>query len=53
MWKCATSTTVPEFENAMGELNRLSNRVHDWLRAIPPKHWVRAHFSSILTPLIS
>nr|XP_043633287.1 uncharacterized protein LOC122604459 [Erigeron canadensis] len=45
LWNCATRTTLPEFQTAMEELRVADARVHDWLRAIPAKHWARSHFS--------
>nr|KAJ0212186.1 hypothetical protein LSAT_V11C400223730 [Lactuca sativa] len=45
LWKCATCTTIPQFNNAMEELKKLNSEAYDWLNSIPPKHWSRSHFS--------
>ena len=45
VWKCATRTTLREFEEAMEELKAYDAAAHEWLRAIPVRSWARAHFS--------
>ncbi|KAI3807161.1 hypothetical protein L1987_23085 [Smallanthus sonchifolius] len=45
LWGCATATTVPEFETKMDQLRSYNNEAHNWLAAIPPLHWSRAHFT--------
>nr|KAJ0209902.1 hypothetical protein LSAT_V11C400164130 [Lactuca sativa] len=45
LWKCATCTTIPQFNSAMEELKKLNSEAYDWLNSIPPKHWSRSHFS--------
>ncbi|CAI9269138.1 unnamed protein product [Lactuca saligna] len=44
LWKCATCTTIPQFNSAMEELKKLNSETYDWLNSIPPKHWSRSHF---------
>nr|GEW65216.1 hypothetical protein [Tanacetum cinerariifolium] len=41
--KSATSPTVQLFEKNMEELRRINKEVYDWLKLIPPHHWVRGH----------
>ncbi|XP_076928165.1 uncharacterized protein LOC143592030 [Bidens hawaiensis] len=45
LWKCATATTIPQFEKAMTEVRVQDQALHDWLRDIHPKHWSKAYFS--------
>ncbi|XP_076908514.1 uncharacterized protein LOC143565425 [Bidens hawaiensis] len=45
LWKCATTTTIPQFEKAMTEVKVQDQALHDWLRDIHPKHWSKAYFS--------
>ncbi|XP_071700149.1 uncharacterized protein [Rutidosis leptorrhynchoides] len=45
LWKCATSTTVPEFKAAMLELKEFNGDCYTWLSKIPAHHWSRSHFS--------
>ncbi|GJV59271.1 mutator type transposase [Tanacetum coccineum] len=45
LWKCATATTVVEFEKAMDELKGYNKMTDESLRKIPPKHWSTSHFS--------
>nr|KAJ0215940.1 hypothetical protein LSAT_V11C300136200 [Lactuca sativa] len=45
LWKCATTTTVQQFNLAMEELKKLNNDAYEWLKAIPPQHWSRSHFT--------
>ncbi|XP_071714768.1 uncharacterized protein [Rutidosis leptorrhynchoides] len=44
LWRCATATTVPEFELAMNQLKEFNKDCHKWLTDIPPHQWVRSHF---------
>ena len=48
LWRCATATTVPEFEAVMNELSIFDNRAYEWLLKIPAHHWARSHFSGML-----
>ncbi|KAL7609105.1 hypothetical protein Lser_V15G13262 [Lactuca serriola] len=45
LWKCAATTTVQQFNIAMEELKKLNNDAYEWLKAIPPQHWSRSHFT--------
>ncbi|XP_052622270.1 uncharacterized protein LOC111919771 [Lactuca sativa] len=45
LWKCATTSTVQQFNHAMEELKKLNNDAYEWLKAIPPQHWSRSHFT--------
>lgn len=45
LWKCATATTIPEFEHYMSEFSFYDNKACEWLRKIPAKHWARSHFT--------
>nr|KAJ0227985.1 hypothetical protein LSAT_V11C100023200 [Lactuca sativa] len=45
LWRCATATTVPEFEHCMRECSNYDKEACEWLRKIPPKHWSRSHFT--------
>ena len=47
LWKCATRTTIPEFQLAMEEFKEFSKPAYEWLLKIPPQHWARSHFSGI------
>nr|KAJ0213339.1 hypothetical protein LSAT_V11C400157690 [Lactuca sativa] len=44
LWRCATATTVPEFEHCMREFSDYDKEACEWLRKIPPKHWARSYF---------
>ncbi|XP_023762311.3 uncharacterized protein LOC111910716 [Lactuca sativa] len=44
-WRCATATTIPEFEAVMVELKNYDIEAYQWLLKIPPHHWARSHFS--------
>nr|KAJ0224071.1 hypothetical protein LSAT_V11C200087730 [Lactuca sativa] len=44
-WRCATATTIPEFEAVMVELRNYDIEAYQWLLKIPPHHWARSHFS--------
>ncbi|XP_042752735.1 uncharacterized protein LOC122195219 [Lactuca sativa] len=45
LWNCASTTTIQEFNHAMEELRKLNNDCYEWVKAIPPQHWSRAHFT--------
>lgn len=45
LWKCATTTTVPQFHRKMEEVKRNNNAHYEWLKQITPMHWTRSHFS--------
>nr|KAJ0209959.1 hypothetical protein LSAT_V11C400177530 [Lactuca sativa] len=44
LWNCASTTTIQEFNHATEELRKLNNDCYEWVKAIPPQHWTRAHF---------
>ncbi|XP_071695576.1 uncharacterized protein [Rutidosis leptorrhynchoides] len=45
LWKCASATTVPQFEKAMLEMKGLNAACWKYLADIQPKHWARSHFT--------
>ncbi|XP_022019938.1 uncharacterized protein LOC110920000 [Helianthus annuus] len=45
LWNCASASTVPEFEKAIKAVLDKDKGLHDWLKEIPTKHWVRAYFT--------
>ncbi|KAI3677231.1 hypothetical protein L1987_86854 [Smallanthus sonchifolius] len=45
LWKCATVTTVREFQSQMEELKKYNVECYKWLIQIPPQHWANSHFS--------
>ncbi|KAJ9548454.1 hypothetical protein OSB04_020997 [Centaurea solstitialis] len=45
LWKCATATTVPQFQKEMEELRKFNADTYNWLKEIPPHHWSRSHFT--------
>ncbi|KAI3500877.1 hypothetical protein L1887_36704 [Cichorium endivia] len=45
LWKCATATTVPEFDTCMTEFSQFDRQAFEWLKKIPAQHWARSHFS--------
>ncbi|KAI3677529.1 hypothetical protein L6452_36793 [Arctium lappa] len=45
LWKCATATTIPQFQQAMEDLRMVNQPCYDWLKQIPPQHWARSHFT--------
>ncbi|GKC10424.1 hypothetical protein Tco_1007206 [Tanacetum coccineum] len=45
LWRYAFTTSVKEFEKCMLELKKMNPKAHEWLNKIPPRHWVRSHFS--------
>jgi hypothetical protein len=49
LWRCASATTVPQFEASMEQMKRLNVEAYKWLSKIPPKHWTRSHFSGMCT----
>lgn len=51
LWKCATATTVPEFNQMMREFSIFDEDAYEWLKQIPPQHWARSHFTGkIINP---
>ena len=44
LWRCATASTVVQFEKAMDALKTFCQVAHAWLSQIPPIHWSRSHF---------
>lgn len=45
LWRCATASTVVQFERSMDALKTFSQDTHAWLSQIPPIHWSRSYFS--------
>ncbi|CAI9283335.1 unnamed protein product [Lactuca saligna] len=45
LWRCASATTIPEFEHLMKEFSEYDKEACQWLKQIPPVHWARSHFS--------
>ncbi|XP_071700241.1 uncharacterized protein [Rutidosis leptorrhynchoides] len=45
LWRCASVTTVPEFEQAMQQLKEFDNEAFVWLAKIPAHQWARSHFT--------
>ncbi|PWA75659.1 hypothetical protein CTI12_AA115750 [Artemisia annua] len=45
LWRCATASTVVQFEKSMDALKTFSETAHAWLSQIPPIHWssIRIH----------
>ncbi|CAI9262009.1 unnamed protein product [Lactuca saligna] len=44
-WRCATATTIPEFEAVvMVELRNYDIEAYQWLLKIPPHHWYEVIF---------
>ncbi|KAJ0566482.1 putative transcription factor interactor and regulator CCHC(Zn) family [Helianthus annuus] len=44
-WNAASATTVPWFDHAMQDIKMVDQKLHDWLKQIPVKHWSRCQFS--------
>nr|KAJ0201404.1 hypothetical protein LSAT_V11C600321720 [Lactuca sativa] len=44
LWNLASATTIQEFNHAMEELRMLNNDFYEWVKAIRPQCWSRAHF---------
>lgn len=47
LWKCASATTLPQFEHHMETVRQQDAALYDWLKAIPPEHWSRSHFTGM------
>ncbi|XP_071740331.1 uncharacterized protein [Rutidosis leptorrhynchoides] len=45
LWKCAASTTVPQFEKNMLDLKAFDPSAWKYLADIPPQQWSRSHFT--------
>nr|GEV17037.1 hypothetical protein [Tanacetum cinerariifolium] len=45
LWKCATTTTVAQFEKLIDDLKCFNPKAHKWLQKIPPSSWERFDFS--------
>ncbi|GJY90366.1 mutator type transposase [Tanacetum coccineum] len=45
LWRCAAATTVRRFGKNMEEIKKFNKEMYEWLKEIPPHHWVRSHFS--------
>ncbi|XP_052621585.1 uncharacterized protein LOC111909209 [Lactuca sativa] len=41
LWRCASATTVLEFEHLMREFSDYDKEACQWLKQIPPVHWAR------------
>ena len=52
LWKLASSSTVPYFEQNMKDLKDFNVEAMQWLSAIPPKHWSKSHFTGKFCLLI-
>ncbi|KAI3818709.1 hypothetical protein L1987_12524 [Smallanthus sonchifolius] len=46
LWRVASATTLPFYDNAMDEIKRADKTLFEWLSKIPPTSWSRAHFST-------
>nr|KAJ0214068.1 hypothetical protein LSAT_V11C400164790 [Lactuca sativa] len=44
-WRCASTTTIPEFEHLMKEFSEYDKEACQWLKQIPLVHWERSNFS--------
>lgn len=47
IWRCATATTVGQFDVEMTALRNFNNGAYEWLKKIPAFHWARSHFSGM------
>jgi hypothetical protein len=47
LWKCATATTIPQFNHHMETVRQQDDSLYQWLKEIPYCHWSRAHFSGM------
>ncbi|GJU34568.1 retrovirus-related pol polyprotein from transposon TNT 1-94 [Tanacetum coccineum] len=45
LWKCATVTTIEDFDKSMDELKGTCLDAYEWLEKIPVVHWSRSYFS--------
>nr|KAJ0198283.1 hypothetical protein LSAT_V11C700377750 [Lactuca sativa] len=45
LWRCASATTIPEFEHLMKEFSEYDKEACQRLKQIPLVHWARSHFS--------
>ncbi|CAI9264792.1 unnamed protein product [Lactuca saligna] len=45
LWRCASATTIPEFEHLMKEFSEYDKEACQWLKQIHHVHWARSHFS--------
>ncbi|KAJ9538150.1 hypothetical protein OSB04_030883 [Centaurea solstitialis] len=45
LWRCASATTIPQFNAEMEELRKFNAETYNWLKQIPPHHWTRSHFT--------
>nr|GEV40252.1 hypothetical protein [Tanacetum cinerariifolium] len=48
LWKCATATTIQKFDKRMEDLKNHNIEAYEWLRKIPPQHWLGKAKSNIL-----
>nr|KAJ0210025.1 hypothetical protein LSAT_V11C400212890 [Lactuca sativa] len=53
LWRCASTTTILEFEHLMKEFSEYDKEACQWLKQIPPVHWARSHLSVVSDVLIS
>ncbi|KAL4558536.1 hypothetical protein LXL04_036737 [Taraxacum kok-saghyz] len=51
LWKCASATTIPEFEHVMREFSVYDMEACEWLKKIPPQHWARSHFTDNISSI--
>lgn len=45
VWKAATMTSLPYFNQAMDDIKKEDSKLYDWLSNIPYASWSKAHFS--------
>ncbi|GKC29702.1 hypothetical protein Tco_1036996 [Tanacetum coccineum] len=47
LWKCATATTIQKFDKRMEEMKIHNIEAYEWLRKIPPQHWLGLTFQLV------
>lgn len=47
LWRAARATYLKEFEDAMAEMRCLSEAAYKWMEGKDPRHWSKAHFSTL------
>ena len=45
LWRCATATTVREFEKRMQDMKELDKEAWEYLADIQPTQWTKSHFT--------
>ena len=45
LWRCATATTVKEFEKRMQDMKELDKEAWEYLAGIQPTQWTKSHFT--------